>query len=71
MIDHGVDNYPLFLYELARLLRPDGVLLLVKPELRLYNERREPMNDPDEGTEGFLYIQKLMMTVNNAIKWAP
>lgn len=68
-IDFYVTDYPKFLYEIARVLRPDGVLLLVYPVKCLFNEKYEPMSyDIKEGQEGFSFTQAYFKAVHSSVQ---
>lgn len=68
-IDFYVRDYERFLYEIARVLRPDGLVLIIYPMKELFNEKYEPLpSDKKEGEEGFIFLQHYMMTVHEAIK---
>ncbi|KAG8948962.1 hypothetical protein FRC04_009163 [Tulasnella sp. 424] len=75
-IDHGIDDYPDFLYEMARILRPGGIIMLFKPSMFLFqcqgkDERGEeifvPMPEfgPRDDPPGY-QLQKVMCLVNKA-----
>ncbi|KAG8857336.1 hypothetical protein FRB96_005823 [Tulasnella sp. 330] len=71
-IDFYVTDYPKFLYEIARVLRPNGVVLLVYPVKSLFNEKYEPMPYvTEEGQEGFYFTQAFFKAVHTAVKSRP
>ncbi|KAG8948964.1 hypothetical protein FRC04_009165 [Tulasnella sp. 424] len=78
-IDHGIDDYPDFLYEMARILRPGGIIMLFKPSMFLFqcqgkDERGEeifvPMPEfgPRDDPPGY-QLQKVMSLVDKAMKF--
>ncbi|KAG8903273.1 hypothetical protein FRB99_003540 [Tulasnella sp. 403] len=55
--DAGINDFNSFLYEVARTLRPNGVLLLVTGHPQIYGEDLQPFPVTDEGEEGFSWVQ--------------
>ena len=57
------------LNEIARVLRPGGVLLLVYPVKALFDEHYDPLPaDALEGERGFSYLQKYLLAAHDASK---
>ncbi|KAG9003293.1 hypothetical protein FRB94_003239 [Tulasnella sp. JGI-2019a] len=68
-IDFYVRDYPKFLYEISRVLRPGGVVLLVYPVKAFFNEQYEPFPwDAEEGQEGFCFMQACFKAIHASTK---
>ncbi|KAG9017643.1 hypothetical protein FRB90_000380 [Tulasnella sp. 427] len=78
-VDLGIDDYPHFMYEVARILRDGGLLLLFKPAMCLFHHYGKdeygddiylPLQDygpNDEPPPGY-HLQKVMCLVDETIK---
>ncbi|KAG8964298.1 hypothetical protein FRC05_003848 [Tulasnella sp. 425] len=55
--DQGINDFESFLYEIARTLRPNGVLLLVTGYPQIYDIDAKPFPVVDEGEPGFSWLQ--------------
>ena len=68
LVDSGIIDYPNFLNEIARMLRPGGILLLIKGFHQLFSDKFEPMPLVEEGEPGFTFVQKMFTAAYTAIK---
>ncbi|KAG8894147.1 hypothetical protein FRC00_009456, partial [Tulasnella sp. 408] len=57
--DTGINNFESWLYEVARTLRPNGVLLLVNGFPQMYDSQLQPLPTVEPGEEGFTWVQFL------------
>ncbi|KAG9044044.1 hypothetical protein FS837_008859 [Tulasnella sp. UAMH 9824] len=64
--DMGINNFESWLYETARTLRPNGVLLLVVGFPQMYDSRLQPLPTREPGEEGFTWLQFLWSAVVKA-----
>jgi len=61
----GIVDFESFLYEVARTLRPGGVLLLIAAGTRVYGEDHQPLPTKAPGEPGFSWLEYLYtVTVN-------
>ncbi|KAG8896507.1 hypothetical protein FRC01_011748, partial [Tulasnella sp. 417] len=78
IIDLGIDDYPSFLYDMARILRPGGIIILFKPSVRLWQCHGRDVNGEDvylpmpefgprDDPPGY-QLQKVMCLVNHAVR---
>ncbi|KAG8960144.1 hypothetical protein FRC03_007009 [Tulasnella sp. 419] len=58
-VELGVHDYELFLYNVARTLKPGGLLILIGGYAQLFDENLEPMPVTTEGQPGFTWAQRL------------
>jgi len=68
-LDAGIYDYCSFLYNVAQVMRPGGVLLLVKGDLQLYDENLQPLVAVEEGAPGFSGAQTLFTAAYSCFKW--
>ncbi|EJD54030.1 S-adenosyl-L-methionine-dependent methyltransferase [Auricularia subglabra TFB-10046 SS5] len=67
-ISAGIIDYPFFLRECARMLRPGGVFLFADGDLQLYNERFEALAACEEGEEDYSWLQRIFFATYNSMK---
>ncbi|CCM00019.1 uncharacterized protein FIBRA_02045 [Fibroporia radiculosa] len=67
-VSAGIRDFPQLLEELARSLRPGGVILLGDGEQQLYDEHKRPMPLGDPDSPEFSWIHKVFFTSYNAMK---
>jgi len=58
----GIAEFELFLYKMARILRPGGVLLLGGGDTQFYDEDSNPLGGDENGPR-FTWIQKLFSKI--------
>ncbi|KAG8955745.1 hypothetical protein FRC04_007736 [Tulasnella sp. 424] len=51
--NQGINDFETWLYEIARTLRPNGVLLLVNGSIQMYDAQGEPLPTREPGEEGY------------------
>lgn len=66
--DAGIKDFGTFLYNLAEVLRPGGLLILGSGDPQFYNENLEALPLVSEGQPGFRWIQRLFVEVHSAWK---
>ncbi|KAG8926612.1 hypothetical protein FRC00_002739 [Tulasnella sp. 408] len=64
--DTGINNFESWLYEVARTLRPNGVLLLVNGFPQMYDSQLQPLPTVEPGEDGFTWVQFLWSSVYKA-----
>ncbi|KAG8973076.1 hypothetical protein FRB90_010011, partial [Tulasnella sp. 427] len=64
--DSGIKDFHAFLYNLAEVLRPGGVLILGSGDPQFYSEKVEPLPIVSEGEPGFRWMQKIFAAVYSA-----
>ncbi|KAG9045960.1 hypothetical protein FS837_005360 [Tulasnella sp. UAMH 9824] len=47
IVDLGIDDYPGFLYDMAKIMRPGGIIILFKPSMRLFQNLGRDVNGED------------------------
>ncbi|KAG8893893.1 hypothetical protein FRC00_009867 [Tulasnella sp. 408] len=52
-ISSGIKDFKALLRNVAQTLRPQGVILLVSPTVRIYSETKESLEYHDEATPGW------------------
>ncbi|KAH9952099.1 S-adenosyl-L-methionine-dependent methyltransferase [Amylocystis lapponica] len=67
-ISSGIRDFPLLLQELARALRPGGVVLLGDGDMQLFDEQQRPLALSERGTPGFSWTHKVFFAAYNAMK---
>ncbi|KIO33922.1 hypothetical protein M407DRAFT_17190 [Tulasnella calospora MUT 4182] len=65
--NQGINDFESWLYETARTLRPNGVLLLVNGYPQLYDAQFQPLPTREPGEEGFTWVQFLWSSVYKAM----
>lgn len=59
-VDAGIHDWELFFYEAARILRPNGVLLLVSANPQLVDEKGRILPIQRPGSEGYSHYQHMV-----------
>lgn len=66
--DPGIKDFDTFLYNMAEILRPGGVLILGSGDPQFYDENVEPLPIISEGQPRFRWIQRVFAAVYSAYK---
>ncbi|KAG8976990.1 endoplasmic reticulum retention protein [Tulasnella sp. 425] len=66
--DPGIKDFDTFLYNMAEILRPGGVLILGSGDPQFYDENVEPLPIVSEGQPRFRWIQRVFAAVYSAYK---
>jgi len=61
-------NYPYFLRECCRMLRPGGVFLFADGDLQLYDENFEGLPVCEEGDPDYSWLQRIFFATYNSMK---
>jgi len=64
----GIKDFDLFLYDVARALKPNGVLILSTAWPMVFNENKVPLPLVDEGAPGFSWVQRTLHAAYSAYR---
>ncbi|KAG9017245.1 hypothetical protein FRB90_001263 [Tulasnella sp. 427] len=65
--NQGINDFQSWLYEMAKMLRPNGVIILVNGYPQMYDPQYQPLPTRQPGQEGFTWLQFVWSSVYKAL----